>query len=136
MGGGAGNTAAGTPISRFVLDGPVFQLNASGLRAGTSSFESGLAGTVAPLLVEQLAAMGFDALTLRQGTLHVTTADGVAETISDIQAELTGRRKGQIAGRGGFTIRGQRLTFDGTLTAPTDKSTPPRWPMKLTLKGD
>jgi AsmA protein len=135
-----GNAAAGTPISRFVLDGPVFQLNASGLRASTSAFESSLAGTVAgtvaPLLVEQLVAMGFDALTLRQGTLHVTTADGVSETISDIQAELTGRRKGQIAGRGSFTIRGQRLAFDGTLTAPADKSTPPRWPMKLTLKGD
>src|SRR5881394_2284773 len=56
-----GNAAAGTPISRFVLDGPVFQLNASGLRASSSSMESSLestvAGTVAPLLVEQLVAM-------------------------------------------------------------------------------
>src|SRR5436189_4347091 len=135
-----GNAAAGTPISRFVLDGPVFQLNASGLRASASSTESSLestvAGTVAPLLVEQLVAMGFDALTLRQGTLHVTTTDGVSETISDIQAELTGKRRGQVGTRGNFTIRGQRLGFDATLSLPADKSTPPRWPVRLTLKGD
>lgn len=131
-----GNAAAGTPISRFVLDAPVFQLNASGLRAGASGFESTLAGTVAPLLAEQLVAMGFDALTLRQGTLHIITADGTAETIGDIQAELTGRRKGQVAARGSFTIRGQRLAFDGTVAAAADKATPPRWQMKVALKGD
>ena len=38
-----GNAAAGTPISRFVLDGPVFYLNASGLRTGASSFEAAFA---------------------------------------------------------------------------------------------
>ena len=92
-----GNAAAGTPISRFVLDGPVFHLNASGCaprhRASRQPAEQ-LAGAVAPLLVEQLVAMGFDALTLRQGTLHVTTADGSSETIGDIQAELTGTAQG------------------------------------------
>ena len=31
-----GNAAAGTPISRFVLDAPVLHLNASGLRTGAS----------------------------------------------------------------------------------------------------
>jgi AsmA protein len=135
-----GNAAAGTPISRFVLDAPVFYLNASGLRTGTPGFESNLAstivGTIAPLLVEQLVAMGFDALTVRQGTLHVTTADGMSETLGDIQAELTGRRKGQVAGKGSFTIRGQRLAFDGTLTQPAEKPTAARWPMKFALKGD
>jgi hypothetical protein len=135
-----GNAAAGTPISRFVLDAPVFQLNASGQRAGASGLESSLTdivtGTIAPLLVEQLVAMGFDTLILRQGTLHVTTVDGVSETIGDIQAELTGRRKGPIAGRGSFTIRGQRLAFDGTFSPSADKSAAPRWPVKLTLKGD
>ena len=136
-----GNAALGTPISRFVLDGPVFYLNASGLR--TSSFEAAFAGgsgsgidTIAPLLVDQLTAMGFDALTLRRGTLYVTAADGSWETIGDIQAELTGRRKGQVSGRGSFTIRGQRLAFEATLAPGTEKRNPPRWPMKLSLKGD
>src|SRR5215813_5170254 len=65
-----GNAAAGTPISRFVLDAPVFNLNASGLRPDENDFEnsleSALVGTVAPALVEQLQAMGFDTLTVRQ----------------------------------------------------------------------
>lgn len=135
-----GNAAAGTPISRFVLDGPVFYLNASGLRTGSAGFEAGSAGSgidaVAPLLVDQLVAMGFEALTLRRGTLHVTAADGNWETISEIQAELTGRRKGQVSGRGSFTVRGQRLTFDATLAPGAEKRNPPRWPTKVTLKGD
>ena len=135
-----GNAAAGTPISRFVLDAPVFHLNASGLRIGTHGFEGNVAGdvvgTIAPLLVEQLAAIGFDALTVRQGTLHVTTADGTWETVGDIHAELSGRRKGQVAGKGSFTIRGQRVAFDGTLAPPVEKATSARWPMKLALKGD
>ena len=92
--------------------------------------------TIAPMLVDQLTAMGFDALTIRRGTLYVTAADGSWETIGDIQAELTGRRKGQVSGRGSFTIRGQRLAFDATLAPGTEKRNPPRWPMKVSLKGD
>jgi AsmA protein len=135
-----GNAAAGTPISRFVLDAPVFNLNASGLLSHASDLESTLertlAGVVAPALVEQLQAMGFDALTVRQGTLLVTAANGTSETIGEIEAELTGRRKGEIAGHGSFAFRGQRLGFDGTLIQPTEKTLSARWPMKLTLKGD
>src|SRR5262249_44625416 len=94
-----------------------------------------LVNAVAPL-VEQLQAMGFDTLTVRQGTLLVTAADGTPETIGEIEAELTGRRKGEIAGHGSFAFRGQRLGFDGTLSQPTEKALSARWPIKLTLKGD
>jgi AsmA protein len=134
-----GNAAAGTPISRFVLDAPVFHLNVSGLSAGAPGLESALSNmmaSIAPPLVDQLLAMGFDGVTVRQGTLHVTTVEGASETIGDIQAELTGRRKGQIAGKGSFSIRGNRLTFDGTLALPAEKPAQVRWPMKLALKGD
>src|SRR6185503_19428682 len=34
-----GNATAGMPISRFVLDGAVFYLNASGLRTNATSFD-------------------------------------------------------------------------------------------------
>jgi len=138
-----GNAALGTAISRFVLDGPVFFLNASGPRAAAitaaaSSFDTGTPASQAPAiapLVEQLTAMSFDVLTIRRGTLHVTSADGSWENISDIQAELSGRRKGQVSARGSFVIRGQRLNFDTTVTLPADKRAPPRWPVKLSLKG-
>src|SRR5581483_8698208 len=118
----------------------VLRLNASGLHTGGSNFDSGLestlTGTVAPLLVEQLIAMGFDTLTVRRGTLVVTTADGGTETISGIEAELSGRRKGHVTGRGSFSVRGQRMAFDGILHTSSDKQAPQRWPLKAGLKGD
>src|SRR5581483_4619855 len=134
-----GNAAAGTPISRFVLDGPVLHLNASGLNTSPPNADAapaaGITGSIAPLLVEQLAAMGFDVLTVRRGTLHVTANDGSSETISDIQAELSGRRKANITAHGSFSVRGQRLSFEGSLLAQADKRAQ-RWPMKVALKGD
>lgn len=131
-----GNAALGTPISKFVLEGPVFLLNASGLRA--TAHDIGLeegpsdASAVAPL-VEQLAAMSFETLNIQRGTLHVTTADGVSVTLSDLQAEITGRRKGAIASRGSFTLHGQRVAFDATLSTLPDKGAT-SWPMKVSLR--
>jgi uncharacterized protein involved in outer membrane biogenesis len=132
-----GNAALGMPISKFVLDGPVFYLNVSGLRATASSFESNATGAdigaIAPL-VEQLAAGAFDTLNIQRGTVHVTSVDGASETISDLRAEMTGRRKGVIATRGSFTVRGQSVAFDATILSVPDKRTPLRWPMKISLK--
>jgi len=131
-----GNAALGTPISRFVLDGPVFYLNASGLEAAASGFESevvGSEGAIAPLL-DQFMSMGFETLTIRRGTLYVMTADGPAETIADIQAEVSGSRKGQVGSRGSFLLRGQRLTFDASLVPP-EKQAGQHWLSKVTLKG-
>jgi AsmA protein len=134
---GYGSTAQSGAISNIVLEGPVFTLNAAGLRAtttgstGPSVAESGPVGT----LVEHLMSLGFDLLTIRRGTLHVTAFDGSLETIGDIQAEVTGLRKGQVASRGSFTVRGQRVVFDATMGQPADKRTPHRWPLKASLKS-
>ena len=130
-------TTPGGTNSSIVLDSPVFTLNAAGLRAttqGSAAVATPDLGAVAPL-IEQIMGLGFDLITIKRGTLHVTAFDGTLETISDIQAEVTGRRKGQIAGRGTFTIRGQRLAFDATLGQAADKRQPARWPLKATFKG-
>jgi AsmA protein len=133
-----GNAALGTPISRFVLDGPVFYLNASGLKAATAGFDGVAVGaesaTIAPLL-DQFMSMGFDALTIRRGTLYVMTADGAAETVGDIQAEISGSRKGQVTGKGSFLVRGQRLTFEASVIPPIDKQPGQLWLTKVLLKG-
>jgi AsmA protein len=134
-----GNAAAGTPISRFVLDGAVFHLNASGPRpvaAGVGARLSAPAlGEIAPLLVDQLMAMGFDTLTVRRGILYISSNDGGWETLSDIEAEVAGKRKGQVSARGSFTVRGQQLKFEAAAVPGGDKANPHRWPAKLTLKG-
>ncbi|HEU0059881.1 MAG TPA: AsmA-like C-terminal region-containing protein [Hyphomicrobiaceae bacterium] len=132
-----GNAALGTPISRFVLDGPVFYLNASGLAAAAPGFDSeviGSEGAIAPLL-DQFMSMGFDALTIRRGTLYIMTADGAAETVADIQAEVSGGRKGQVNSKGSFLLRGQRLTFDASVVPPAEKQAGQHWLGRLALKG-
>lgn len=133
-----GNAALGTPISRFVLDGPVFLLNAfSSASSGADALVPAASATppgiadVAPL-VEQLAAMGFDALTIRRGTLQIALGDGASETIGEIEAEVSGRRKGQVTARGSFSYRGQRLKFEAALPQPADKKP---WPLKASLKS-
>jgi uncharacterized protein involved in outer membrane biogenesis len=135
---GTSQATPGAANSSIVLDGPVFTLNAAGFKAATAQNGTDGAtvdiGAVAPL-IKQIMTLGFDLITIKRGTLHVTASDGTLETISDIQAEVTGRRKGQIAGRGAFTIRGQRLAFDATLGQSSDKRQPLRWPLKATIKG-
>ena len=133
-----GNAALGTPISRFVLDSPVFYLNVSGLQAAAAGFDNvtvaGEAAAIAPLL-DQFMAMSFDALIIRRGTLYIMTADGAGETIADIQAEVSGTRKGQVTGKGSFVVKGQRLTFDATLVPPADKQAGQLWLSKASLKS-
>jgi len=130
-----GNAAGGMPTSKFVFDAPVFTLNASGFRAAGASLEgSPMSAALAPL-VEQLTLMGFETLVLQRGTLHIVSSDGAAETISDLDAEVTGRRKGVIAARGSMKVRGQRVTFEGALAQIADKATPLRWPMKVKAKS-
>jgi AsmA protein len=130
-----GNAAGGMPTSKFVFDAPVFTLNASGFRAAGASLEgSPMSAALAPL-VEQLTLMGFETLVLQRGTLHIVSSDGAAETISDLDAEVTGRRKGVIAARGSMKVRGQRVTFEGALAQIADKATPLRWPMKVNAKS-
>lgn len=133
-----GNAAAGTPISRFVLDGPVFHLNMSGLQPesfGSAShhFDADLA-YVAPL-VEQLIGKTFDTLTVQRGMLHLTTTSGTFETLSDINAEFSGWRKDQVTAKGSFTVRGRRVAFDAS-AAPFSERTPRRLPLKIALKND
>jgi hypothetical protein len=76
-------------------------------------------GELVATLYEKLIALGFDQLTIRNGSLRVIYADGV-ETIAAIDAEISGRRKGLVVSKGAFSLRGQRLTFDATAGMPVE----------------
>jgi AsmA protein len=129
------SSVGGATVSNVVLEGPVFTLNAGGMRA-SGSVEAGGPGEVAAApLIGRIAALGFDRLLVRRGTVHVTASDGSLETLTDLQAEITGRRKGQVAARGTFSYRGQRLAFDATVGQAADKKHPLRWPFKASIKG-
>jgi len=133
-----GPASPGGVASHILLEGPVFTLNAAGPRAPAGVGHGDLEGAdLDPLspLMQQIVALGFELVTIRRGTLHVTMVDGTVETISDIQAEVSRRRKGQIASQGSFTVRGQRLAFDAILGQPLDKRLPLRWPLQASFKG-
>jgi AsmA protein len=136
--------AAGRTTSQVQLDGPVFALNASG-RPAAATRDTAEGSDVDPThddtslpmapVLQQIAALGFDLLAIRRGALHITMADGSVETINDIQAELKKTSKGQIASLGSFTVRGQHVAFEATLSPPADKTQPLRLPLQLAIKS-
>lgn len=133
-----GNAALGTQISRFVLDGPLFTLNVSGPRAPgdvPASDAAHVADNVAGALAEQLAALGYDTLTVRRGTIQITSREGAGETMSDVEAEFTNKRKSGLSARGSFYYRGHRLKFEASLAPPTDRKAGLRWPAKVALRS-
>jgi hypothetical protein len=139
-------SAPGVPVPQAILEGPVFTLNASGRRAtlAVSRGEAEGAATEPPAIgqgealapvIQQLASLDFDLITIRRGTLHITTLEGSVETLTDVQVEIKRPRRGQVTSIGSFTVRGQRLAFEATLTQPGDKKAPHRWQLQVTFKS-
>lgn len=131
-----GNAALGTPISRFVLDAPVFTLGVTSFDPAmtAATLEAGLSGEAGPL-TEQLLAFGYDALTIRRGSIQINVAEGNSETLSEFEAEVSGRRKGQFSARGSFVYRGQRIKFDTAVAQPMDKKAAQRWQVKAAFNS-
>jgi AsmA protein len=140
------STLPGGPISQAILEGPVFTLNASGRSAALAVSRGEAEGAAAdsppdsqtdPLspVLQQIASLGLDLITIRRGTLHITALDGSVETITDIQAEIKRTRKGQVTGIGSFTVRGQRVAFDATLSRSADTKLPRGWQLQVSLKS-
>jgi AsmA protein len=129
-------------VSRIDLDGAVFDFDVSGGR--TDSADQGnlserdtvidVANRIVAPLVEQLRAGAFEILVVRRGTLTFHSTSGTAETINDLQAEVSPRRKGAVVAQGMFNFRGQRLTFEAVLAQPADKRVGHAWPLKFTIK--
>jgi AsmA protein len=133
-----GPAAAGGAKSHLVLEGPVFALNATSIRASPKTGHNDLDGTedlasLSPLL-QQLVGLAYEEVTVRRGTLNITMGDGSVETLTDIEADVS-RRKGQIKSQGSFTVRGQRLAFVATLGQQSDAKSPLRWPLQASFKG-
>ncbi len=127
-----GNAALGMPISRFVLDGPVFNVNVAGPAIVAKPVNS---ADETPPLMEQLLNAAYDTLIIRRGQAQIGGADGASETLSDIDAEVTGRKKGQLTIRGSATYRGQRIKFDTALVHLPEKKGAQRWQVRTTLKS-
>ena len=92
---------------------------------------------VAPV-VEALAAGRYETLSLRRTTATMSFLGDAPETITDVKAEVSLRRRGLVAVKGSGVLRGQPITLDATAnTGQIERSGPAssRLPIKLSLKG-
>lgn len=111
--------------ARLVLEGAHLRLDAE-----TTGSESAAAEQIAPL-IEALQGLNFEVLTVRRCTLVVVFGDGHSETLSDIRADLTHKRRGVITAKGTYTLRGLRQSFEVAVGRRIDKKAPPQLPLKL-----
>ncbi|HEX6609718.1 MAG TPA: AsmA-like C-terminal region-containing protein [Hyphomicrobiaceae bacterium] len=107
------------------------------LRIGTSvaSLDNSAAEEDLPSILSQLAALEFQSLEIRRGTITIANQSGGAETLSDVVAEITSNRKGAYTAKGSATYRGSSITFDTSWSLPADRKAPLRVPVKATLKS-
>lgn len=70
-----------------------------------------LVDVVAPL-VAALAASRFETLFLRRTTIVLKLTDQIAEPMSDVQADVSLKRKGLVTIKGSGILRGQHVSFD------------------------
>jgi AsmA protein len=101
---------------------------------GRTSGDAGPQGPVAPL-VEALSTLNFEGLTLRRTELSVGLPGAYTETLSDVQAEISLKKKGWVSAKGSGTVRGQRVSFDTTAGTSIDRKGQ-RIPLKVMLKGE
>jgi AsmA protein len=104
--------------ARLVLDNPVFLLQQGAARNAVAMFGP---EAISPLAA-QLAALGFESVSLRQGTLRIARPDGGSQSIENINIEVTAGTRGQLDARGQVTYRGEILSLDGTVGAGLDNS--------------
>lgn len=111
--------------ARLVLEGAHLRLDAKAAASGSEAVEN-----IAPL-IEALQGLNFEALTVRRCTLVVVFGDGHSETLSDVSADVTHKRRGVITAKGTYTLRGLRQSFEVAVGRRVDKKAPPQLPLKL-----
>ncbi len=86
-------------------------------------------------IIDALSNLQFDTLLLRNATVHLLLPDGRSETISDIDGEISPRRKATLQIQGKGALRGQKISFESTVGIPADQRLGSTVPIKLSLKS-
>jgi AsmA protein len=128
--------AAGVPVSvpqdgsaRLTIEDAVFQL------AGTQGPEDSQSPPPSAPLVEALATLNFDVVSIRRGTVKVFLPSGHAETLTDVNAEVSAKRKSSLAIRGNGTLRGQSVSFEVSAPSLNDRKPGARLPLIARVKS-
>jgi AsmA protein len=132
----SGKESTGEPIETMlargdaglVLDGATILVSAT--RWTVPKFD----GPVAPL-VEVVKDIKWESLAIRRGTFIITLPGGQVESLNDVQAEVSLKRKGAVTVKGTALLRGERVSFQATAGTQIDQKGPPNLPFSLQLKS-
>lgn len=128
-GNSTGQKPANSTITRMMVDGALITVAASpGMTSSADVAEETL-----PAVLAQLAALTFDKLVVRRGTLVIASSDGRRAIFSDVSAEIASNHKTAYSAKGSALYRGSKLSFDAAWSLPPDKKPPLRLPVKLAV---
>lgn len=114
---------------RLVLDNASLRIEGGKLDAAAD------AGAILSPFIEALTGAQFESATLRRSTITLVLPDGRSETLQDVEAEITPKRKSSIAINGAGLLRGQRIAFAATSGGVGDKRNIKSVPLKFAIKG-
>ena len=109
------------------------------IEGGSISFESRKAptdpGNEAAPHVLAIAGGKFETLELKRTSFAIVMGDGRSETLTDVEARVTNRRRNGLSVQGRAKLRGVSHTIDFQIGAVTDRRLPARLPVKASIKG-
>jgi AsmA protein len=115
--------------ARIILDAPLLTVAASaGQLVSGDAPEDEL-----PLVLSQLAALTFDKLTVRRGSLVIASIGVARSALTDVTAEVVSNNKGGYSAKGSAIYRGSRVRFDITWSRPADPKSAHQVPIKLSV---
>lgn len=115
--------------ARLVLDGATLIVDR---RYVSSSDAEGLES--APLTAA-LSDLNFESLSVRRSTLVLKGEDGRIETIGELNAEITAKRKVSLVAKGSLAVKGHRLGIDATLGIGDKRANAKSQPLRVSLRG-
>lgn len=117
--------------ARLILEGAVFTFSTAA-KVEAEMTPNAVEG-LAPLLMS-LTELRFELLSIHHGKVALRQADGGLLQLTDLNAEVSLRRKGTVAAKGTFELRGQIMSFDTTI-ALGDRKSMYRLPFRALVKG-
>jgi AsmA protein len=130
----AGRRSAKTTIATIIVDAPLITVAASPDMQLSIGPEEETVPEFLPAIVDQLAALAFDKLIVRKGTVVVASNDARNSTFSDVTAEITSNRKGTYAAKGSASFRGSVINYEASWSLPAPgRKLSLRVPLKLTV---
>lgn len=139
--GAATEAALASGAANLVIQNGVLNIGPGAAAAAAAEPQAALAP-----LVQSLATLGFETLGIRRGAVQIALPGGGLETLSDVQANVSLKRKGQVTIKGTGQLRGHKIQVDATTGVASAERKPqhgapagaagPRLPVKVALKGE